>query len=252
MKEKNKVLFSNKRNILIFIVILIVVIVGVCLIIFNNKEPVLFAESDWKKFEREYESLNGKLVEGNNKNYPDVNIVSNNKVKYFTIEEFLTLMKNREDAVIYFGYETCLYCRSAIEVLVNVAVDTELDEILYINVEDYWDVLELDENDKVITKKEAHSKYYEMLDILGDELVEDYILENPMGDDIKTGKKRIATPLVVFITYGEISSYRIGTSYSQKNPFKKLTESQVEGLERIYSSGINDVIDSKKNKGIIK
>lgn len=243
--------FSKKRNVIIFTGILLIFVLLIFVLIFNDGDILLFAESDSNKFEREYESLNDKIAY-ENKKYPEVDIVSNNKIKYFTIEEFLTLIDNKGDAVVYFGYETCLYCRNAIEVLINVAVETKLDEILYINIEDYWDVLELDANGKVITKTRSHSKYYEMLDVLGNELTEDYLLKDMYGASINTEKKRIEVPLVIFIADGKIVSYRKGTIFSQKDPFVKLNDSQKESLGKIYKNGISDVIKSKEIEDDLK
>lgn len=252
--NKVKAFFNNKLNVITFIGVIVVILIVLFFVFFSDNNGVgsLFSEaSDSVKFEDEYEDLNNKTVDGDKK-YPKVKLPSNNLIKYSTIEEVLNIFNNKEDAVVYFGYSTCLYCRNAIQVLLDTAVDTELDELLYIDIEDYWDVKELDANNNIITTKEPHVKYYELLNVLGDELITDYVLLNSNGEEVKTGDKRIQYPLVIFIADGSVVSYNIGTLFSQDDPFVEMDDSQVEGLSKIYRYGIMDVVDSKKNKGLLK
>ena len=249
-----KKFFSNKLNIITIVGTLLVVVIVLMVLFSNNKNNgFLFVNSDdEKKFKNEYESLNGEVAPDSSNKYPEVKLPTSNLIKYSTIEEVLKIFNNDEDAVIYFGYSTCLYCRNAIQVLVDTAVNTELDEMLYIDIEDYWDVLTLDNNGKVVTEKKSHDKYYELLDVLGDELITDYILKDENGNDVKTGVKRIQYPLVIFVTDGRVVSYNIGTLFSQENPFVSMDDSQIRGLSEIYRYGIRDVVVSKKNKGLLK
>lgn len=254
IKNLLKNFFDNKKNRFLFVgllVILILIIIVLKVFSKGNYGLISTDVSDSRKFKNEYENLNDEIVVGNKK-YPKVKLPDNDMIKYSTIDNVIDIFNNNKDAVVYFGYSTCLYCRNAVQILLDTAVDTELDELFYIDIEDYWDVKELDENGKVITKKEAHSRYYELLDVLGDELITDYIINDSNGKEINTGVKRIQYPLVIFITDGSVVSYHIGTLFFQDDPFVSLDESQTKGLSRIYRSGIRDVVDSKKNKGLLK
>lgn len=254
MKEILKKFFSNKLNVITVVGVLMVVII-ILIILFSNggNEGFLFVSSDdERKFKKEYESLNGEVDPNSSNKFPEVKLPSSNLIKYSKIEDVLRIFNDDMDAVIYFGYSTCLYCRNAIQVLVDTAVNTELDEMLYLDIEDYWDVLQLDKTGKVVTEKKAHDRYYELLDVLGEELVIDYILKDEEGNEVKTGVKRIQYPLVVFVTDGRVVSYNIGTLFSQENPFVSMNEAQIRGLSVIYRYGIRDVVVSKKNKGLLK
>lgn len=212
---------KNKKFLLLSFGLLLVIIIVVLLLLFNKNHVDNIAEgNDGQKFKEEYESLNDKITE-DGKTYPKVNISSDNIVKYASVNEILNMLNNHGDAVVYFGYPTCLYCRNAIQVLNNVAKNTELETIYYLDVE------------------EKNDKYDELAQALGEELT----TEN-------NGKKEIYTPLVIFVANGKVVSYNIGTLFSQEDPYVKMDDSQIQGLSEIYEYGIRDVlvsINARKN-----
>ncbi|MGM9882538.1 MAG: hypothetical protein ACI31S_06865 [Bacilli bacterium] len=227
---------NNKKKILVVIGIILVILIATILFIFLKvKTP------DSEKIKNEYERLNSELSE-DGKSYPKVELPSTNIMKYADIDEIIDIFHKKENAVIYFGYSTCLYCRSAIEVLCDVASSTDLDTIYYLNIEDYWDVKEFNKNNELVVKKEANSKYKELLDILGEELITEYTLTDKNGNIVKVGDKRVYVPLVIFVVKGDIISYNKGTLFSQDDPYTKLDDSQIEGLSEIYRLGINNVL----------
>ena len=207
---------SKKSKILTILAVFLIILIGIVIIIALSPEKVDNGEG--LEIKNEFEKLNSKVSE-DGKEYPEVNIPSNNILKYTTIDEVLNILNNWEDAVIYFGNPTCIYCRSAIEVLVDTSKNTELDVIYYLNV---------DEN---------NAKYNELVTSLGEELT---YKEN--------NTNKVYTPLVVFITDGKVVSYNKGTLFSHEDPYKELNESQKQGLSEIYKYGINDVVSSKKLK----
>lgn len=214
LSKKSKILII--AAIIILLLVLVVVIVSVLL----NKETLTGYANNPEGIEikNEFEELNNE-VSDDGRTYPEVNIPANNILKYTTINEVLNIMNSTGDAVIYFGYPTCIYCRNAIQVLMDTAVDTELDVIYYLNI---------DEND---------SKYQELVEALGEELIVE-----------EDGVKKVYIPLVVFITDGKVISYNKGTLFSQQDPYQTLDDSQVQGLSEIYRYGINDVVSSKNLK----
>lgn len=200
-------MFKNKK---IVILIIILIALLVCLFIFLLKGDVILSaiNNEGVMIKAEYQSLNGKLTE-DGKEYPEVNIPSNNILRYADVSELVEIFENDENAAIYFGSAECLYCRSAIEVLCDAASDTELDVIYYLDV------------DKDID-------YSSLID----KLREDFITED----------NKILSPLVIFVVNGEVVSHNKGTLFSQEDPYQELDASQVEGLKEIYSYGIRDVL----------
>lgn len=205
----------EKKQILLISIPLLILLVVIISIIILNKDIILGNQvnSDGNKIKEEYEKLNGKKNE-DGKEYPEVKISKKNLLKYITNEEIINIINNKKDAVVYFGSPSCIYCRSAIEVLSNTASETNLDEMLYFDID----------------KSTASD---ELINLLGDNL---------------TINESIYPSLVIFIIDGDIVSYNKDTVYSQKDPYIKLNESQIKGLSEIYRYGINDVIKSKNIK----
>lgn len=233
----------NKKYVIIGIVILL--IVGIYIFL-RFKTDVIVINSKGAKFTEEYEELNGKESE-DGKKYPSVR-VRNNKMKHININEALDILDDGVGA-IYIGYAECIYCRSAVQVLVDTAKKSKLEEVYYLDISEIWDVREYNEEKKeVVVTKEAHEKYDELLKELGEEYIEDYILTDSDDNNIDTDRKRVIAPLVIFVVRGDIVSSNIGTLFSQEDPYIPLDDDQVKGLSEIYSHGINDVLSGLKEQ----
>jgi len=209
----NSLLRKNKKLMLVIGIVLVIFISILVIIVFNNSNL-----PDSKRFKKEYEKLNGEISR-DGRNYPEVNIPSDNIIKYINIDEVLTMLNSNYDFVIYFGEPSCIYCRNAVQVLVDTSEKTELDVIYYLNAD------------------ESDASYNELISVLGEELTVE-------GDSTRN----LYLPLVIFVVDGEIISYNKGTLFSQEDPYKKLDNSQIEGLSEIYKLGIDTVVASKKLK----
>lgn len=221
LKDWFKGLVSDKKKLalLIGIIVILVIVIVVLVNIFGNGQLMSgISNADGRKFENEYEKLNGEVSE-DGKTYPEVNISSSNVMKYASTEEVLNIFNNKEDAVIYFGYSSCLYCRSAVQVLCDTAATMDIDTIYYLDIE------------------ETDDKYNDLLSILD----EKFTIE-------EDGEKKIYSPLVVFVARGDIVSYNKGTLFSQEDPYQPLDKDQVAGLSEIYKYGITDVLNSMNNR----
>ena len=213
MKEVKVFYEKNKK-----LCLLILGVVGIILaIIFGSYFIVMLGSDNLDKIAKEYEELNN-VVTTDGKKYPTVNISDYEKIEYINTDELVDIFETEGDAVVYFGYPTCLYCRTAIQILVNNAKNTELDVLYYYDVED---------------KNNDDTKLYSFI---GDEIINNV-----------DGKKGIYSPLVIFVADGRIVSYNKGTLFSQEDPYQELDRSQIEGLGEIYKYGIMDVLESKKN-----
>lgn len=206
-------LLKNPKKLIIVLFVFACLVTGLVVFVMNFS----FAVNDEGMFYDEYTKLNNMASE-DGKKYPRVNIAKNNKIKYVTYNEVLDVFNNQGDAVIYFGYAKCLYCRSAVQVLVDTAVETDLDKIYYLDVE------------------EKGNKYEELLNTLGNEFI-----------DTSENERKIYSPLVIFVADGKVVSYNKGTLFSQEDPYTELDASQIKGLSEIYRYGIRDVLEASKN-----
>lgn len=208
-----KVLNNKKVFSVIIIIVLILLIIFVVKLLFNDNIKLFLTDAEL--IEKEYEKLNNKKIDSV-LSYPVVELPSNNIYKYTTIDEFLEIFDKKKSAVVLFSSPTCLYCRSAIEVLSNVAMETEFDIIYYLDVET------------------TDKNYDKLLNKLGSEFIYEIKEENI---------RYIYEPLVLFIVNGNIITSNKYTIISHVEPHKRMTEAQVKSLSYIYKVGLDVVIN---------
>jgi len=213
----------KKYNYLLLLLLFLVVITG-C-----NKKEV----TDSIKFKNEYESLNNKTND-NNKKYKNLSISEDNSIIYSNEDEIIKLLKNGT-GVIYFGFPECPWCRNAVPVLLDAALETGTD-IYYFNALSIRDIKEKDEDGNIITTKEGTDKYYKILELLGEEA------DTYSGLDDES-IKRLYFPTVVFVLDGKILYHHTGTVDSQKDPYVSLTKDQKEELLNIYIDHMHEVLN---------
>ena len=219
-----------KKVIYIFIVVFLIFVSTGC---FEKKN------TDALKFKEEYESLNGEKNQ-QGKIYPKVDISKDNPIKYSSIEKIVKIIE-KGTGVIYFGFPKCPWCRSAVPALLNAAVESGIDTIYYLNVTDVRDSKVVDANGKIVTEKEGSKEYPKLLKAL-DKYLDEYVVEDANGKKYKTGEKRIYVPLVVFVRNGKVIGTHLDTVKSQKDPYKGLTEEQIEELSLIYYKYMNKML----------
>lgn len=195
----------------------------------NNNAKKNNSTNDAARFKKEYESLNGKENE-NGKKYRELSISDNNPFIYKSARDIVKMIDNKETFVVYFGFETCPWCRSIIETLISSAKDNEIDKIYYVNVKNIRDELEV-KNGKAVTKIKGMDAYYDLLDRL-DNVLKKYELTVKDEDDkektIETGEKRIYAPNIVVVVDGKAVKLTTGISEELKDPYDKLTDEMKE------------------------
>lgn len=241
---KNKII-NHKRLVFIILGIMIVIIIIFAFFIISSKYNLVLVSNDGDEFKNEYESLNDELTD-DGKEYPKVNISGTDIIKYSSIEDLLDILDDG-CGVIYFGSADCLYCRNAVQVLMDTAKKSKLKDLYYLDIKEVWDEKEIDNNGNVITVKEADDNYDKLIDELGDKYLTDYILINDKGEKVDVNEKRVEIPLVIFVVDGNIVSSNVGTLFSQVDPYTPMDDSQVEGLSEIYKYGIRDVLEGLNN-----
>ena len=189
--------------------------------------------TDAKKFKEEYESLNNLKDENGANKYLNLTIPENNPIKYATISDIENLFDNKT-AIVYFGFNTCPWCRNLVPVLIDTAINNGIDNIYYMSIKDIRDTKELDENGNIKTTKEGSSEYQKLLELFDESLdVYDGLNDNNV--------KRIYAPTVFFIKDGKVASKHVGTVSSQDDPKIELTSSQKQELSNILLEYINDI-----------
>lgn len=209
-----------------YIILISIFIISILLSFFIDRYLSNNTITDELKFKEEYESLNGKEweISGYKGKYLNISIPKNNLVKYATNENIVSLLKEGTH-VIYFGNAACNWCRSAVSVLIDTALEYNLDEIYYYDFFTSRDAYEDGTNSELV-------KLYE--DIIN-EL--DSFIEKTFDENSKVaGKKRLSAPTVVIVSNGQVVDAHYKTVDSHIDYNKDLSEKQKDELKIIYQN----------------
>lgn len=187
----------------ILIITVIIVIISIVAIITYTDDELHFKIS--------YEYIN--YIEYNNGKKIKVSIPANNKIKYVSNTELLDIL-NKQTGIVYFGYNTCPWCRNAVPILIDAVKKNNIETIYYADIHK----LKLSS-----IKEELYSK------------LSQYLHED------NEGEKVLAVPGVYFLVDGEIVCNHTGTVESYHNPYNKMTKKQQEELLDIYDKCIKEM-----------
>ena len=208
---------KDNRLFMIIVTVLaaIVLVLNIQKVISNN------SQTDGIKFKEEYEKLNGKK-NNQGKKYREITIDSKNKMVYKTTEEVLELIDKKKSFVLYFGFDTCPWCRSVVPNLASISKELN-QEVYYIDVKDIRDTFELDDDNKPKLVKKGSKDYSKLLEKL-EPVLEDYTLTDSDNNEIKVGEKRIYAPSIVSVIDGKAKELTTGISDKQTDGYMKLTK----------------------------
>lgn len=208
---------KDNRLFMIIVTILaaIVLVLNIQKVISNN------SQTDGIKFKEEYEKLNGKKND-QGKKYREITIDSKNKMVYKTTEEVLELIDKKKSFVLYFGFDTCPWCRSVVPTLASISKELN-QKVYYIDVKDIRDTFELDDDNKPKLVKKGSKDYSKLLEKL-ESVLEDYTLTDSDNNEIKVGEKRIYAPSIVIVIDGKAKELTTGISDKQTDGYMKLTK----------------------------
>ena len=229
----------EKSNKIYMIVIFVcaALVIGLCgyAIITHKDEKI----SDAIKFKNEYETLNGVVNEATDNKYIEVNIDEENPMVYKTGKEILDVLKN-EDAIIYFGFAACPWCRNAVPVLLDAAKELNVDKIYYVDILDIRDTYKFSGSIEPEQTKKGTDAYYEILKFL-DKKLEKFYVKDEAGNMYDTGVKRLYAPTVVGVKDGKVVGFHESTIESQTDPYELLDEKGKSELKNEYKKIIESV-----------
>mgnify|MGYP004530266687 FL=1 len=201
--------------------IIVTVLAAIVLVLNIQKVITNNSQTDGIKFKEEYEKLNGKKND-QGKKYREITIDSKNKIVYKTTEEVLDLIDKKKSFVLYFGFDTCPWCRSVVPTLASVSKELN-QEVYYTDVKDIRDTFELDDDNKPKLVKKGSKDYSRLLEKL-EPVLEDYTLTDSDNNEIKVGEKRIYAPSIVSVIDGKAKELTTGISDKQTDGYMKLTK----------------------------
>lgn len=236
---------SKKRiiGIILCLCLIIAIVIRVCLDYQKMDRPLNEAEisEGTKIFKQEYESLNGtKNI--SDQEYLSVNIDENVVVQYKSDEEIVDIL-NQGTGVVYFGFNTCPWCRSMIETLISSIKDSKVIDFYYVDIKDIRSSFTVNKR-KLVNSKKGTDGYYKILEKL-DVYLEDYKLDVD-GKKYDTKEKRIYMPFVIATRDGKVEATHTGTITLNKdqNKYSPLTTKQHDELYDIYSNMFSKIYSS--------
>ena len=187
--------------------LIIIVVVSAVLAIITT----IVLEKDNIKFKLSYEFAN--YTEYSNGKSIKVNIPMDNRIKYINPKELLEILKSGT-GIVYFGYNTCPWCRNSVPILIDVVKKNDIDTIYYVDIHG-------------VNLKSIEKRLYKILD--------EYL---SLDED---GEKRLAVPDVYVVKKGKIMGHHLGTVPSYKNPTKGMSKKQKKELRKIYTDLIKEL-----------
>lgn len=190
----------KKKIIVISILVCILIVIGI--ILYSNDEI---------RFKYSYEYLN--KVEYTNGKKIKVFIPWDNRIKYLNEKKLLDFLDNGT-GVLYFGYNSCPWCRNIVPILIDASKKNKIDTIYYVD-----------------THKLKNSSIKDSLF----QKLDSYLEKDSEGKNV------LAVPCVYFLKDGNIVKNHLGTIESYHDPYTPMTDSQKEELYNIYDSYIKEI-----------
>lgn len=159
---------------------------------------ILYSSSPGAVVSRSYAAYNGRaLVSHPDITFPDVQLPYSTPLQPVSATE----AKNIQNGYILFAYPACPFCRNLLPVLADVASQQNIT-IYYCKLDDYRDKFAFNpatnQPEKIISEKDG---YLALLDWLSDYL-DDYTVNDPNGNSIPVGEKRIMAPTLIAVKDG--------------------------------------------------
>lgn len=226
-----------KKKMYIFIIIGIIIAAAVTFAVYkvvtNAEEQI----NDITVFAEDYESYNGEELYGND--VLELSINEDAVIYIKTAEEIIDVLEN-EDALIYFGFPTCPWCRNMLTAFINAATDKG-EAIYYVDIKSIRNTYSV-EDGLIVESTVGEDAYYEIVEFLSDYL-SDYIITDDDDVEYDTETKRLYAPTVVTVSGGEVLDFKDGTLDSVTNPYEELSE---EEYDELYEEFI-EIIENLQN-----
>ena len=190
--------------------------------------------TDAKKFKTEYEEYNNQETE-DGKKYRTLEISENNPIKYITASDLISKMDNGESFIVYFGFNSCPWCRAVVDSLLTSASSNGVNTIYYVDIKNIRDEYTLNDNHEAIRTIEGTEGYYQLLKKFDNVLPNYKSLEYTQTKKVKgknktetikvnIDEKRIYGPSIVLVKNGKPIILTSGISDKIENPYDEITD----------------------------
>lgn len=193
---------------------------------------------DSKKFKNEYETINNTEAEEGILNR-SVSISEDNPIKYAKASDIVSKIDNKESFVVYFGFDSCPWCRLIIETLLERAKAYDINTIYYVDIKNIRDTYTLNDKNEAVRTTEGTEGYYSLLAKLDGVLANYEPLKYTETKTVKGKKKevtvkvpinekRIYAPNVLVVKNGLPTALTTGIKDSITNPYEDMSAADKE------------------------
>lgn len=183
--------------------------------------------TDSIKFKEDYESLNG-TKDSSGTQIRSILIDEDNPFIYADAKDIVSMVENKESFVVYFGFNSCPWCRSVLTSLIASAKENNITKIYYVDVLNIRDKYELNDKNKAVRTVEGTDDYYKLLELF-DNVLDDYSpltykTKNKKTKKVTINEKRIYAPNVITVKNGKAIALETGIIADLTDSHMELTE----------------------------
>ena len=197
--------------------------------------------NDAISFKETYESLNGKEIYG--KKTRSISVPKDNPIKISSLKEINEMVDKKKTFYVYFGFESCPWCRSVVEKMIEVASEKGIKTIYYVDVrpgEDSYDTdirdeYAINEDGKIYLDRKGSKEYQEFQKKFKN-ILKDYKhgdIES-LDDTEFSGAKRLGAPNFIYVKNGKPKKLITGISEKQTDGYQKLTKDILKDEEETF------------------
>lgn len=236
----------NKQKLILFITPLLFLLLAITAYIKLYDKTNTEEKTDAINFKEEYESLNNTNSKFNKK-FKTLSIDKENPIEYIDYDKLFKILDSGT-GIIYLGYPSCQECRVAIDVLLDVAKENNIETIYYMNIENERDSYTIENNKLVLEKDDKGNEingtenYFKLVKLL-DKYLSDYVVQFN-NKEYEVGEKRIHVPSFIFVKDGEVLGVEISIVGSELEGDSKLSDDEYEELFGIYEDYVFDMYSS--------
>ena len=230
---------NNKVNIIIS-VICFALAIGICIFLgFNNNKKEL---TDGEKFKEQYEAVNKYESEYTYEKYVQLSIDEDNPMVYKTAKETLEILKN-ETAIVFMGYPESDLTRTVLPILLDVLKENDIKKVYYLDILEIRDEFVFDGDIMPKQVSKGTNAYYELVDYLR-KYLDEYYVEDSVGNRYDTLVRRINTPTILTVKDGKVLDFHWGAVIYHNELHFELNEAEQEKLKELYDEMIKNYLEA--------
>jgi predicted bacteriocin transport accessory protein len=148
--------------------------------------------------------------------YPSLND-QNHIIEAVTYEQIIKILEDKNEALIYMGFETCPWCKEYLPIFNRMAKNQGFEKIYY------YDFREI----RMIEGDQLNQDFSALINLIDEE----YLINNPTNNQLKW----LFAPTFIGLNNHEIKGFFTGAILNHQASQNYLTDSQLDELKLIFN-----------------